>query len=112
MHSKWDKWLFQQVDNSALVLFRMFFGFLLACEAFGHIALGAVDKHFLQPKFTFTFIGFEFLEPLTAPLMYALFVMMGIAGLLVMVGLKYRTAIIFYAVAWTYVYLLQKNVLQ
>nr|WP_042291472.1 HTTM domain-containing protein [Nonlabens ulvanivorans] len=109
MYSKWDKWLFQQVDNSALVLFRMFFGFLLACEAFGHMALGAVDKHFLQPKFTFTFIGFEFLEPLPAPLMYALFVMMGIAGLLVMVGLKYRTAIIFYAIAWTYVYLLQKT---
>tara|TARA_R110002012_G_scaffold43054_1_gene116653 strand:- start:156 stop:1484 length:1329 start_codon:yes stop_codon:yes gene_type:complete len=109
MHSKWDKWLFQQVDNSALVLFRMIFGFLLACEAFGHIALGAVDKHFLQPKFTFTFIGFEFLEPLPAPLMYALFVMMGIAGLLVMVGFKYRTAMIFYAIAWTYVYLLQKT---
>ncbi|WP_042269520.1 HTTM domain-containing protein [Nonlabens sp. Asnod3-H03] len=109
MHSKWDKWLFRQVDNSALVLFRMFFGFLLACEAFGHIALGAVDKHFLQPKFTFTFIGFEFLEPLPAPLMYGLFVMMGIAGLLVMVGFKYRTAMIFYAIAWTYVYLLQKT---
>ncbi|MEP3042642.1 HTTM domain-containing protein [Nonlabens ulvanivorans] len=109
MYSKWDKWLFRQVDNSALVLFRMFFGFLLACEAFGHIALGAVDKHFLQPKFTFTFIGFEFLEPLPAPLMYGLFVMMGIAGLLVMVGFKYRTAMIFYAIAWTYVYLLQKT---
>ncbi|GAK99040.1 vitamin K-dependent gamma-carboxylase [Nonlabens ulvanivorans] len=87
----------------------MFFGFLLACEAFGHIALGAVDKHFLQPKFTFTFIGFEFLEPLPAPLMYGLFVMMGIAGLLVMVGFKYRTAMIFYAITWTYVYLLQKT---
>ncbi|KEZ92148.1 HTTM domain-containing protein [Nonlabens ulvanivorans] len=109
MYSKWDKWLFRQVDNSALVLFRMFFGFLLACEAFGHIALGAVDKHFLQPKFTFTFIGFEFLEPLPAPLMYGLFVMMGIAGLLVMVGFKYRTAMIFYAITWTYVYLLQKT---
>ncbi|WOI22660.1 HTTM domain-containing protein [Nonlabens ulvanivorans] len=109
MYSKWDKWLFRQVDNSALVLFRMFFGFLLACEAFGHIALGAVDKHFLQPKFTFTFIGFEFLEPLPAPLMYGLFVMMGIAGLLVMVGFKYRTAMIFYAIAWSYIYLLQKT---
>ncbi|EAS20959.1 vitamin K-dependent gamma-glutamyl carboxylase [Flavobacteria bacterium BBFL7] len=109
MYSKWDKFLFQQVDNSALVLFRMIFGFLLACEAFGHIALGAVDKHFLQPKFTFTFIGFEFLEPLPAPLMYSLFVLMGIAGLLIMVGYKYRAAIIFYAIAWTYVYLLQKT---
>ncbi|MGJ8683312.1 MAG: HTTM domain-containing protein [Nonlabens sp.] len=109
MFSKWDNWLFKQVDNSALVLFRMFFGLLLACEAFGHIALGAVDKHFLQPQFTFTFIGFEFLEPLPAPLMYGLFVLMGIAGLLVMVGYKYRAAMLFYAIAWTYVYLLQKT---
>ncbi|WP_438962413.1 HTTM domain-containing protein [Nonlabens sp.] len=109
MHSKWNKWLFKQVDNSALVLFRMFFGFLLACEAFGHIALGAVNKHFLEPKFTFTFIGFEFLEPLPAPLMYGLFALMGIAGLMVMVGFKYRMAMLFYAIAWTYVYLLQKT---
>lgn len=109
MHSTWDKLLFKQVDNSALVLFRMFFGFLLACEAFGHIALGAVDKHFLQPKFTFTFIGFEFLEPLPALLMYGLFALMGIAGLMIMVGFKYRMAMLFYAVAWTYVYLLQKT---
>lgn len=109
MYSKWDKWLFLQVDNSALVLFRMFFGFLLACEAFGHIALGAVDKHFLDPQFTFTFIGFEFLEPLPAPLMYGLFILMGITGLFIMVGFKYRMAMLFYAISWTYVYLLQKT---
>lgn len=109
MHSNWDKRLFTQVDNSPLVLFRIFFGFLLACEAFGHIALGAVRKHFLEPQFTFTFIDFSFLEVLPVPLMYGLFVLMGIAGLMIMVGYKYRIAMTFYAIAWSYVYLLQKT---
>lgn len=109
MYSKWDKWFFLQVDNSALVLFRIFFGFLLACEAFGHIALGAIDKNYLQPQFTFTFIGFEFLEVLPAPFMYGLFALMGIAGLMIMLGYKYRIAMLFYATAWAYVYLLQKS---
>lgn len=109
MHSKWDKWLFTQVDNSALVLFRIIFGLLIACEAFGSIALGAVKRLFIEPDFTFTFIGFEFLEPLPGSWMYVLYSVMGIAGLLVMVGYKYRIAMIFYAVSWAYVYLLQKS---
>jgi vitamin K-dependent gamma-carboxylase len=109
MHSNMDKWLFTQVDNSALVLFRMLFGLLIACEAFGSIALGAVRRLFIDPEFTFTFIGFEFLEPLPASGMYVLYSVMGIAGLLVMVGYKYRMAMLFYAVGWAYVYLMQKS---
>lgn len=109
MHSKLDKWLFKQVDNSALVLFRMLFGLLIACEAFGSIALGAVKRLFIDPQFTFTFIGFEFLEPLPGNWMYVLYATMGIAGLLVMLGYKYRMAMLFYAVTWAYVYLMQKS---
>jgi len=109
MSSKWNRLLFTQVDNSALVLFRMIFGLLLAAEAFGSMALGAVDRLFIEPQFTFTFIGFEFLEPLPGIWMYALYSLMGIAGLMVMLGFKYRMAIVFYAIAWAYVYLLQKS---
>lgn len=109
MHSKLDKWLFKQVDNSALVLFRMLFGLLIACEAFGSIALGAVKRLFIDPQFTFTFIGFEFLEPLPGNWMYGLYAIMGVAGLLVMVGYKYRMAMLFYAIGWAYVYLMQKS---
>lgn len=109
MHSKLDKWLFKQVDNSALVLFRMLFGLLIACEAFGSIALGAVKRLFIDPQFTFTFIGFEFLEPLPGNWMYVLYVTMGIAGLFVMLGYKYRMAMLFYAITWAYVYLMQKS---
>lgn len=109
MQNNWRNKLFKQVDNSALVWFRMAFGFLLACEAFGHIATGALYKHFLEPQFTFTFIDFSFLKVLPSPLMYGLFILMGIAGLCVMLGYKYRVAMTFYAVAWAYVYLLQKT---
>jgi hypothetical protein len=109
MHGKWDKWLFTQVDNSALVLFRMIFGFLLAVEAFGSIGMGAVRRLFIEPQTTFTFIGFEFLEPLPGNWMYNVYVLLGVAGLMIMIGYKYRIAITFYAITWTYVYLLQKS---
>ncbi len=109
MHSKLEKWLFTQVDNSALVAFRIVYGFLLACEAFGSIATGMVRRQFIEPKFTFTFIGFEFLEPLPGNGMYILYASMGIAGIMVMLGYKYRIAITYYAITWAYVYLLQKS---
>ena len=104
-----DQWLFKQVDNSALVAFRIIFGLLLACEAFGSIATGMVRRQFVEPKFTFTFIGFDFLEPLPGNWMYIFYCIMGVAGLMVMVGYKYRIAITYYAITWTYVYLLQKS---
>lgn len=109
MQATLNRWFFKQIDNSALVAFRIIFGLLLACEAFGSIATGMVRRQFIEPKFTFTFIGFEFLEPLPGNWMYVLYCIMGVAGLMVMVGFKYRVAITFYAITWTYVYLLQKS---
>lgn len=108
-YSFWDKWLFKQVDNSALVVFRVLYGLLLASEAFGSMITGWMKRQFIDPEFTFTFIGFEFLEPLPGNWMYAVFALMGVAGLMVMVGYKYRLAIFTYALLWTYVYLLQKS---
>ncbi|AZQ43502.1 HTTM domain-containing protein [Nonlabens ponticola] len=109
MQDRLNRWLFKQVDNSALVAFRVIFGLLLACEAFGSIATGMVKRAFIEPKYTFTFIGFDFLEPLPDYWMYVLYCTMGVAGLLVMVGYKYRVAMTYYAITWTYVYLLQKS---
>ncbi|ARN70177.1 hypothetical protein BST91_00125 [Nonlabens tegetincola] len=104
-----NKWFFTQVDNSALVVFRMVYGLILTCEAFGSIALGAVKRLFIDTEFTFTFIGFEFLEPLPGYGMYVLYSAMGIAGIFIMLGYKYRMAMLFYAITWTYAYLLQKS---
>jgi vitamin K-dependent gamma-carboxylase len=87
----------------------MVFGFLIAAEGFGAIATGWVKRTFIDPELTFNFIGFDFLQPLTGSSMYFVFVLMGIFGIMVMLGYKYRWSMLAYAVLWTAVYLLQKT---
>ncbi|HBL78993.1 MAG TPA: hypothetical protein DDZ79_03155, partial [Aequorivita sp.] len=55
-----DKFLFKQIDNIGLVLFRVVFGLLITIEAFGAIATGWVRRTLVEPPFTFNFIGFDF----------------------------------------------------
>ncbi|CAM4060644.1 HTTM domain-containing protein [Gillisia limnaea] len=104
-----NKWLFTRIDNSALVVFRIFFGLLIALEAFGAIFTGWIRNTLMEPGETFNFIGFEFLQPLPGDGMLYYYGVMGVFGLLVMVGYKYRIAIIAYAIMWSGVYLMQKS---
>lgn len=104
-----NKWLFTQIDNSALILFRILFGVLLAIEAFGAIATGWVENTLIAPQFTFNFIGFEFLQPLPGNGMLWYYAVMGVFGLFVLLGFRYRFSITAYALMWTAVYLMQKS---
>ena len=89
----------------------MLFGFLITAEAWGAIITGWVRRVFVEPQFTFNFIGFDFLQTFPGPgaHMYAWFVIMGIFGVMVTVGYKYRTAMIGYAIMWSTVYFMQKS---
>jgi vitamin K-dependent gamma-carboxylase len=98
-----------QIDNSPLVLFRMFFGFLAAAETIGAIFTGWVDRTLIQPKMTFTFIGFEWLQPLEGNGMIIYFIVMGMAALMIMLGLFYRFSSFLFFIMWTGVYLMQKS---
>ena len=84
------KKLFTQTDNAPLIIFRIFFGFLLACEAYGAILTGWVKENFIEVQFTFSHIGLDWLQPLPGNGMYFYFALMGTFGLLVMLGYKYR----------------------
>lgn len=103
------KQLFTQIDNTGLVLFRIVFGALIATEGFGAIATGWVRRTLVEPEFTFNFIGFEFLQPLPGNGMYFYFAILGVLGLCVMVGFKYRYTMLAYAIMWSGVYLMQKS---
>ena len=104
-----SNWLFTEVDNSPLVLFRMFFGLLVIAEALGAIFTGWVDKAFITPEFTFSFIGFEWLQPLPGNGMYYYYILMAITGLSIALGYYYRTGAVVFAILWTGVYLMQKT---
>lgn len=103
------KRLFTQIDNAPLIIFRIFLGFLLACETFGAIITGWVKSNLAEPKFTFSHIGFEWLQPLPGYGMYFYFAIMGILGLLIMAGYKYRWSLGLFTLLWTGTYLMQKT---
>ncbi|NHM01699.1 HTTM domain-containing protein [Flavobacterium difficile] len=103
------KWLSESIDNSGLVLFRVLLGVLIMAESFGAILLGWVEAVFVQSKFTFNFIGFDFLQVLHGEKMYLYFFVMGIFGLLITLGLFYKFAMTAFTFLWSAVYLIQKE---
>ena len=104
-----EQFLFKKIDNAQLVVFRVFYGVLLCCEAFGAIATGWVRRTFIAPKFTFSFIGFEWLQPLPGDGMYYYFVIMGILGVLITIVYKFRFTAFAFALMWSGGYLMQKT---
>ena len=113
VNNSWQQKLFQllykPVDNSPLILFRICFGFLLLCHCFSYIKEGKVFTYFIEPPFTFTFIGFEFLQPLPGNGMYFYFGLMALLGLMIMLGAWYRFSMASFTLLWTGIYLMQKS---
>lgn len=104
-----NRFLFKHIDNSSLVVFRIFFGLLCFLESVGAIVTGWVRRTLIEPQFTFNFIGFEWLQPLPGQWMYVYYIVMGTFGLLIMVGYKYRFSMLVFAIMWTATYLMQKS---
>lgn len=104
----WNK-AFLKVDNSPLIIFRIFFGLVFLAEAIGALTLKWVDFNFIIPQTNFTFIGFEWLLPLQNETMYVVFALMGIASLGIILGFKYRISIISVVLLWSLAYLGQKT---
>ncbi len=103
------RFLFRKIDNSALIVFRVFFGILVALECYGAVLTGWVKRTLVEPRFTFNFIGFDWLQPLPGYGMYLYFFIMGTLGLLIAIGYRYRFSIISFTLLWTAVYLMQKS---
>ncbi|MFC4722648.1 HTTM domain-containing protein [Geojedonia litorea] len=104
-----NKFLFKHIDNSTLIVFRVCFGFLVIVESFGAIFTGWVKHTFIDPQFTFSFISFQWLQPLPGNWMYMYYAIMGILGLGIMVGYKYRWSIIGFTLLWSVTYFMQKS---
>lgn len=101
--------LFQKIDNSQIIVFRIFFGLLMAVESWGSIATGWVKETFVDPNFSFTFIGFEWTQFLIGETMYYIYAFLGFMGILIMLGAFYRIATILFALGWSLVYFMQKE---
>lgn len=70
---------------------------------------GWIDSLYIQPRYYFPYLGLEWIKPLGNPGMYILFAIIGLAALLVALGLFYRVAIIVFCLAFSYVELIDKT---
>lgn len=104
-----NRWLFKQIDNSALIVFRILFGLIITAQAWGSILTGYVRERVLSTQFTFNFMGFDFIQPFPGIWMYLFFVVMGLAGIGVTLGYKYRFSMGLFTVMWTWTYLMSKT---
>ncbi len=100
---------FQEVDNASLVLFRMIFGFLVFAESLGAIVTGWVKRTLVEPEFTFSLIGFEWLQPLPGSGMYYYYSVMALCGVAIAIGFYYRFSLSVFTIMWTLSYWMQKS---
>lgn len=108
--SIWSRLLggaFAGEDAGALAVFRILWGLLMAVDAYRYIALGRVERYFIEPTFFFKYIGFEWVEPLPDPWMHGVFWLMLGAGVAVALGFAYRLASVAIFVTHTYIILIE-----
>lgn len=101
--------LFQPVDVSFLVFFRIVFGGILVWEVYRYFTRGWITRYFVEPVLTFPYYGFSWVKPWPGRGMYIHFFVLGLAAACVMVGFLYRLAAPVLFVAFTYFFLLDQT---
>jgi len=108
MNFLFKTYLNKNTEAAPLAAFRILFGVMMLLSIVRFWANGWIDKLYVQPRFFFSYYGFEWI-PRLGSYTYILFIICGISALLVAVGYRYRIAIIVFFLSFTYIELLDKT---
>lgn len=103
-------WLLSDIDNSALIFFRIAFGFILALQPLELLLTRVVQYEYAGSPFTFPYDGLGFLQPLPGNGMYYYFALQIVLGLMVMTGTLYRISIAAYTILWAAAFAMQETI--
>ena len=106
---KFRKFLFRRVDASSLAVFRIGFGMILFAECMRYLFVFCLECYYLKPIILFKYYGFEWVEPLPGYGLHMLFAAMAIAALGITVGYFYRACIVFFTIAFSYIFFLDQG---
>ncbi|NQX84389.1 MAG: HTTM domain-containing protein [Flavobacteriaceae bacterium] len=101
-------YLKKEVPAEPLAVFRIGFGLMMFASIIRFWCYGWIETLYIQPKFHFKFYGFEWVKVL-GDYTYLLFIICGLAALMVAFGLKYRLAIVTFFLSFTYIELMDKT---
>ena len=108
MNKKLKTYLNKSSNAAPLAVFRIGFGLIMFYGIVRYWAKGWIEMVYTQPKFHFKYYGFEWVQTL-GNYTYILFIICGIASLLIAFGFKYRLAIIAFFLSFTYIELMEKT---
>ena len=72
--------LFQPIDISFLVFFRILFGGITLWETYRYFTHDWITRYYVEPAFTFTYYGFSWVKPWPGSGMYLHFIVLGVAA--------------------------------
>ena len=98
----------QQTNAAPLAVFRVGFGVMMCYGIIRFWAHGWIESIYLDPKFHFSYYGFEWVQPI-GEYTYLIFAICGLSALFVALGLKYRLAIVTFFLSFTYIELMEKT---
>ncbi|WP_460190603.1 HTTM domain-containing protein [Urechidicola sp. KH5] len=102
------KYLNKQTDGAPLVVFRMLFGLMMFLSIVRFWWNGWIEKLYIDPIFSFSYYGFEWVKPLGS-YTYILFLVCAIAAIGITVGFKYRWSVLLFFLSFTYIELMDKT---
>lgn len=102
------EYLKKNTEAAPLAVFRLFFGIMMFTSIIRFWLNGWIEKLYIAPKFFFSYYGFEWVKPL-GDFTYLLFIICGIAALMVAAGYRYRISIILFFLSFTYIELMDKT---
>jgi hypothetical protein len=102
-------WLGRQRLGRPLTAMRIAFGLVMFISTVRFIAKGWVDEFYVAPQFHFPFYGLEWLRPLPAVGMYAVFVLMALASLGLTLSRFYRLSAALFFLCFVYIELLDRS---
>jgi hypothetical protein len=101
--------LFEPVDISSLVFFRVAFGAITLWEVTRYLRLDWVRQIWIEPSFHFGYPFFEWVKPWPGNGLIIHFYALGALALMIMLGAFYRVATALFFLGFTYVFLLEQS---
>lgn len=98
----------KKTHPASLALFRITFGGLMFFSTLRFWSKGWIETLYINPSYHFKYFGFEWVNDF-GTYTYLLFVIALISSFFVMLGFKYRTAIISFFFVFTYIELIDKT---
>ena len=100
---------FKETSIAPLIVFRIIFGSLMLFGSIRFILKGWIEQLYVEPKYFFGYLGFEWIKPFEGDLIYLPFILMVISSVFIIFGFFYRISAFILFICFTYVELLDKS---